>query len=132
MSPSVWESSGERLRVQFRKRAPRSEKSHVLGSLVSNDLSSRSTSSPPVLFTEPGGHYVRRMLNLSPLGQKIGVSIAGAWVITSGPASVRTKVSSALAPVMEGFQAKACPARISCAVAWVAMISREAYPVMPP
>jgi hypothetical protein len=29
--------------------------------------------------------------------------------ITSGPLSVRTKVSSAFAPVMEGFQAKACP-----------------------
>src|SRR5919112_4258256 len=43
-SPSVWDSSGERLRVQFRKRALRSEKFH---SFVSNDLSSRSISAPP-------------------------------------------------------------------------------------
>src|SRR5918998_2576322 len=43
-SPSVWESSGERLRVQFRKRPLRSEKFH---SFVSNGLSSRSTSAPP-------------------------------------------------------------------------------------
>ncbi len=30
-------------------------------------------------------------------------------VITSGPSPVRMKVSSAFAPVMEGFQANACP-----------------------
>jgi hypothetical protein len=46
--------------------------------------------------------------------------------ITSGPSSVRMKVSSAFAPVMEGFQAKACPACISCKVSGPAMISRAA------
>ena len=32
MRPSVWDSSGERFRVQFRKSALRSVKSHLLGS----------------------------------------------------------------------------------------------------
>jgi hypothetical protein len=36
--------------------------------------------------------------------------------ITSIPPSVRINVSSAFAPVMEGFQAKACPTWISCCV----------------
>ncbi len=34
MSPSVWESSGERFRVQWRKSARSSEKSHVLASHI--------------------------------------------------------------------------------------------------
>src|SRR5215211_1728800 len=44
----------------------------------------------------------------------------------SGPSDLSTKVSSALAPSSEGFQAKAWPSRISCCVPGVAMTSREA------
>src|SRR5918995_3851139 len=44
----------------------------------------------------------------------------------SGPSGPRTKVSSALAPSSEGFQAKAWPSLISCCVPGVAMTSRDA------
>lgn len=46
--------------------------------------------------------------------------------ITSGPRSVRIKVSSAFAPVMEGFQAKAWPGRISREVSPFTITSRAA------
>jgi hypothetical protein len=47
-------------------------------------------------------------------------------VTTSGPELVRTKVSSALAPVTEGFQAKAWPTRICSAVSGLATTTLDA------
>jgi hypothetical protein len=47
-------------------------------------------------------------------------------VTSSGPASVSTKVSSAFAPVTDGFQANAMPGSISTSVWGVAITSREA------
>ena len=49
-----------------------------------------------------------------------------AGVRTSGPPGRRTKVSSALAPGRDGFQAKAWPGRISSRVSGDATTSREA------
>ena len=46
--------------------------------------------------------------------------------ITTGPSPVRIKVSSAFAPVIEGFQAKAWPTCISCSVSGDAITSRAA------
>jgi hypothetical protein len=48
------------------------------------------------------------------------------FVMISGPASVSTNVSSALAPVIDGFQAKACPTSIWSCVRGVATTSRVA------
>ena len=54
----------------------------------------------------PARHHFLERLNLEWYRLRTDLSVAGTRVITSGPDSVRTNVSPARAPVIEGFQAK--------------------------